>query len=214
MFVVKITHELFRSINYGERDPMESTYQTLHYHVVFATLLTLYHTTECILPYKGGSKWVPSRLDRWHGEQGSAWKQCGSTSARACWRNRHDGPRVIVSTRSKWSRVSTLLSAHKNWVSRSKRLRIYCCFALTHRLPVKRSSSARRRKSRRWSVNWSSYNACDKHCSRWPHCAQDKDRPAPVPCLMRSISKSRAERARGVSNVNSVNTTPLSHFHS
>src|SRR5439155_8072522 len=81
--------------------------------ISFESLLTLYHTTECILPYKGGRKCVPSRLDRWHGKQGSAWKQCGSTSARACWRNRRDGPRVIVSTRSRWSRVSTLLSAHK-----------------------------------------------------------------------------------------------------
>ncbi len=75
-----------------------------------------------------------------------------------------------------------------------KEIRNYYCCAWTDRPPVKRSKGALRRKSLRWSENWSSYSACDKPCSRWPPFAPEKDLQVPVPCLMRSTSKRRLIR--------------------
>src|SRR5713226_5846011 len=103
-------------------------------------------------------------------------------------------PLAIVSTPSRWSRVSTLFNAPSCLAFRSKRLLSCCCCAWTLRRPVTRLRGARRRNSRRWSGKWSSYNACGTLCSRWPPSAPDQDRPVPVPCLRRSTSKSRLSR--------------------
>src|SRR6266568_3100919 len=63
---------------------------------------------------KEGQRWRLSRLDKWHAEPGSAWKRCGSTSARACWRNRRAVPLAIGSTPRRWSHVSALLNARNS----------------------------------------------------------------------------------------------------
>src|SRR5579884_226992 len=47
---------------------------------------------------EGGRRWRRSRLDRWRAGPGLAWKRCGSTNVRACWRNRRAGLRATGST--------------------------------------------------------------------------------------------------------------------
>jgi hypothetical protein len=44
---------------------------SLHQRKILFSLLTLYHTTECIFFLKEEERWKPSQLDKWHTEPGS-----------------------------------------------------------------------------------------------------------------------------------------------
>src|SRR5438105_4044019 len=143
---------------------------------------------------KEEQRWTCSQMDKLPAEPGSVWKRFVSTSVRACWKNRRAAPLAIGSTTSRWLNVSILSNVPNNLASRSKRLPNCSCCAWTDRPPVKKSNGTQRRKSPRWSRNYSSYSACGKHCSTWPPFAQERGPEVAVPCSMRSTSTSRLMR--------------------